>query len=100
MRRALPYPAVCLVLGLLLGWSPRLLHGPIAEKFNPHYIQGAVAVWAFYSARLLIGLWIGITGWPQRWYLRGPLVGFLTLLPVTFIPLASRACSHSARTAW
>ena len=49
-RRRVPltYPLVCLLLGLLLGWTPRLLHGPIAEKFNVNYIQGSVAVWAFY----------------------------------------------------
>jgi len=89
---ALPYPVVCLLLGLLLGWTPRLVHGPIAEKFNVHYIHGAVAVWAFYSARLLVGFWVGITTWPARWYLRGPLVGFLALLPVTIIPLAIPGC--------
>ena len=60
---ALPYPVVCVLLGLLLGWTPRLVHGPIAEKFNVHYIHGAVAVWAFYTARLLVaGLARAITG--------------------------------------
>ncbi len=88
----LPYPLVCLLLGLLLGWTPRLVHGPIAEKFNVHYIQGSVAVWAFYSARHLVGFLVGISAWPSRWYLRGPMVGFLTLLPVTFIPLAIPGC--------
>jgi hypothetical protein len=89
---SLPYPVVCLLLGLLLGWTPRLVHGPIAEKFNVHYIHGAVAVWAFYSARLLVGFWVGITAWPRRWYLRGPLVGFLAMLPVAIIPLAVPGC--------
>lgn len=90
--RTLPYPVVCLLLGLLLGWTPRLVHGPIAEKFNVHYIQGAIAVWAFYSARLLVGFWVGVTTWPARWYLRGPLVGFLAVLPVAIVPLAIPGC--------
>ncbi len=88
----LPYPLVCTLLGLALGWLPRLVHGPIPEKFNVFYIRGAIAVWAFYSARLLIGFMVGITRWPERWYLRGPLVGFLMLLPVTFIALATPGC--------
>ena len=85
----LPYPLVCTLLGLVLGWVPRFLHGPIPEKFNVLYIRGVIAVWAFYSARLLIGFMLGITRWPERWYLRGPLVGFLMMLPVTFVALAT-----------
>ena len=88
----LPYPLVCTLLGLVLGWVPRFLHGPIPEKFNVLYIRGVIAVWAFYSARLLIGFMLGITRWPERWYLRGPLVGFLMLLPVTFVALATPGC--------
>jgi hypothetical protein len=88
----LPYPVLCALLGLVLGWLPAQLHGPIAEKFNPHYIQGAVAVWAFYSARLLVGFFVGISLWPRRWYLRGPLVGALVMLPVTFLSLAMPEC--------
>jgi hypothetical protein len=90
----IPYPVLCLLLGLLLGWTPRLVHGPIAEKFNVHYIQGSVAVWAFYSARHMVGFLVGITAWPSRWYLRGPMIGFLTLLPVTFVPLAIPGCGR------
>ena len=61
----LPYPAVCIVLGLVLGWLPLLLHGPIHQKFDVLFIRGSVAVWAFYGARLSIGVWIGISNRPR-----------------------------------
>ena len=86
------YPLVCALLGAVLAWLPLLVHGPIAEKFNLLYIRGAVAVWGFYSARLLIGFMVGITTWPERWYLRGPLCGFLMMLPVGIIALATPGC--------
>ena len=90
-----PYALVCLGLGLLLGWLPLLFHGPIPEKFNVLYIQGSVAVWGFYGARCSIGLWVGLTGLPTRWYLRGPLCGFLALLPLTVISLAMPRCGFT-----
>ena len=94
MRKSLPlpYPIVCLLLGLVLGWLPWLLHGPIPLKFARLYIHGQIAVWAFYTARLSIGLWVGISAWPSRWYLRGPLCGFLAMLPVGLIALATPQC--------
>ena len=55
-------------------------------------IRGAVAVWAFYSARLLIGFLVGITSWPGRWFLRGPLCGVIAMFPVTVIALATPGC--------
>jgi hypothetical protein len=88
----LPYALVCTLLGLVVGWFPVLFHGPIPEKFNVHYIQGSIAVWAFSTARLSIGFWVGMTRWPPEWYVRGPLVGFLIMLPVTFITLATPGC--------
>ena len=88
----LPYPALCTLVGLVLGWLPVFLHGPIPQKFNVLYIRGAVAVWAFYSARLLIGFMVGITSWPGRWYLRGPLCGFLMMFPLTLVSLAMPGC--------
>jgi len=88
----LPYAALCAVLGVLVGWFPVLLHGPIPQKFNVLYIRGATAVWAFYTARLLIGFVVGITGWPRRWYLRGPLCGLLMMFPLTLISLAMPGC--------
>ncbi len=90
-----PYPVVCTLLGLGLGWMPVLFHGPIPEKFNVRYIQGAIAIWAFYSARLLVGFVVGVTRWPRPWYLRGPLFGFLSLLPVSLVVLAMPGCEFT-----
>lgn len=95
MRARLPYPLVCIALGLVLGWLPLLLHGPIPEKFNVLYIRGSIAVWAFYSARMLTGLLVGISNWPRAWYLRGPLCGFAALLPVSLISLATPGCGFT-----
>jgi len=61
-----PITLICMLLGLRLGWLPMLAHGPIAYKFNVLGIRGDIAVWAFYSARLLIGFLVGITRWPGR----------------------------------
>ena len=51
----MPYPVLCLLLGLVIGWIPYFLHGPIPEKFDLLYLKGAVGVWCWYMARLLIG---------------------------------------------
>ncbi|HVM98288.1 MAG TPA: hypothetical protein VMT89_17970 [Candidatus Acidoferrales bacterium] len=91
-RVRIPYPLLCALIGLPLGWIPRFLHGPIPEKFNVLYIKGAIAVWGWYTARMLIGLIIGITYWPERWYLRGPMIGFMTLFPLTLVSLATPTC--------
>ncbi|MFN8544158.1 MAG: hypothetical protein U0807_08125 [Candidatus Binatia bacterium] len=88
----MPYALLCTLLGLVAGWLPRLVHGPIPEKFDAFYLRGVIAVWAFYSARLTIGFMVGITRWPARWYLRGPLCGFLLMLPVGLIALATPGC--------
>jgi len=98
-RVSLPYPLVCTVLGLVLGWVPMFLHGPIPEKFDVLYMRGAIAVWAFYSARLLIGPLVGITSTPRLWYVRGPMCGFLMLLPVGLVALANPGC-RSACMFW
>lgn len=87
-----PYPLLCALLGVALGWWPALLHGPIPEKYNVLYIRGAVVVWAWYLARSLIGLLVGITHWPRQWWLRGPLCGVLMLLPLGIVSLATPAC--------
>lgn len=92
MLQRFPYPLVCAVLGLALGWLPMIFHGPIPEKYNIHYIRGAIAVWGWYVARALIGLLVGITSSPARWYLRGPLCGLLMLLPLGFVSLATPEC--------
>jgi hypothetical protein len=88
----LPYPLVCTLVGFLLGWIPMLLHGPIPEKFNIFYLHGSVAVWSWYTARLLVGFLVGITCWPSRWYLRGPLCGVLMMLPPGIMSLAVPTC--------
>ncbi len=92
MIRRLPYPLLCTLLGLAIGWLPILVHGPIPEKYNVLYIRGAVAVWGWYTARLLIGFVVGITRWPPYWYLRGPLVGFTMLFPLSLVSLATPGC--------
>ncbi|MBI3784807.1 MAG: hypothetical protein HY270_15545 [Deltaproteobacteria bacterium] len=88
----IPYAALCTLLGLTLGWLPMLVHGPIPEKYNVLYIHGAVAVWGWYTARLLIGFVVGITSWPPRWYIRGPLCGLMMLFPLSLVSLATPGC--------
>ncbi len=88
----LPYTLLCTLIGLVVGWFPMVFHGPIHQKFDLLYIRGAIAVWAFYSARLSIGFLVGNSAWPARWWLRGPLCGFLAMLPVGLIALATPGC--------
>ena len=89
MRR---YVLLCAVLGAVFGWFPRLVHGPIPEKFDPFGIKGTIAVWAFYAARLSIGFVVGIARWPSAWCLRGLLCGLIMMLPVGFFALATPTC--------
>ncbi len=91
-RDRVPYPLLCALIGLGLGWLPRLLHGPIPEKFNVLYIQGAMAIWVFYLPRLSIGLLVGISAWPQRWWLRGPLLGLLAMSGPGMLALGMPRC--------
>lgn len=95
LRQPAAYPILCTFLGLGLGWLPMLVHGPIPEKFNVLYIQGAIAIWAFYGARLSIGLWVGISVWPRPWWLRGPLAGAIAMLPPGLIALATPRCGFT-----
>lgn len=90
-----PYPLLCTLLGLALGWLPVLVHGPIPEKFNVLYIQGSVAIWAFYAPRLSIGLLVGISAWPRPWWQRGPLLGALAMLSPSLLALATPSCGFS-----
>jgi len=69
-----------------------VLHGPIPEKFDLLYIRGAIAVWAWYAARLMIGFLVGFSVWPRRWWVRGPLCGLLALLPPGLVALATPGC--------
>lgn len=88
----MPYVLVCTLLGLVLGWVPSFLHGPIPEKFDVFGLAGRWAVWDWYTARMLIGFLIGISTWPARWWLRGPLIGLLMLLPPGFISMSNPIC--------
>jgi hypothetical protein len=90
--RADRYLLLCVALGLVLGWVPLRLHGPIPEKFDVLYIRGAIAVWGWYLARMSIGFWVGAASWPRPWWIRGPLLGALALLPLTFVSLAMPGC--------
>lgn len=99
LRLRIPYALLCTLLGVLLGWLPMLIHGPIPEKYNILYIRGAVAVWGWYTARLLIGFVIGISRWPLYWYVRGPLCGFLMLLPLSLVSLATPGCGFPCMSA-
>jgi hypothetical protein len=87
-----PYPIVCAALGLALGWLPRLLHGPIPEKFDVLYIEGSFAVWGWYVARHSIGFLVGLVAWPRPWWLRGPLVGAFAIVPLAFVSLGMPGC--------
>ena len=80
--------AVCMVFG----WLPTFFHGPIREKFVVLYLDGDLMVWAWYSARMLIGFWVGVSVVPATWYLRGPLMGFLSMLPLGLVSLAVPNC--------
>jgi hypothetical protein len=91
-RSRLPYPLVCVAIGLLIGWLPMLVHGPIPYKFNVLGIRGDIAVWAWYLMRMLIGLAVGVTVLPRAWWLRGPLCGFLLMFPLTLVNLAVPGC--------
>jgi hypothetical protein len=41
---------------------------------------------------MLIGFWVGIGTWPAPWYLRGPLFGFLSMLPPALVALGVPNC--------
>jgi len=86
------YRLVCTALGLALGWLPMLVHGPIPWKYDRLGMRGAITVWGWYTARLLIGFMVGISTWPPRWYLRGPLCGLLMLFPLSIVSLSTPGC--------
>ena len=93
----IPYSAFCAVLGAVLGWTPMFFHGPIPEKWSYYYygqtpIDGATLVWAYYWARISIGVLVGFTGIPAAWYLRGPACGAFAMLPLGIVALANPLC--------
>jgi len=88
------YIVLCTLLGVVLGWLPFFLHGPSADKYSILHMNGPVAVWAWYVARMLIGLYVGVAGVPRSWYLRGPLCGFVSMFPLTIVSLATPGCGE------
>jgi hypothetical protein len=86
------YRVVCAFTGFVAAWLPFFLHGPIPEKLDRVRLNGAIAVWGYYVARLLIGFVVGAATWPQPWWLRGPFFGALLMLPVGTIALATPGC--------
>ena len=77
---------------MVLGWLPRLVHGPIPQKFDLFYLRGSFVVWAWYTSRMLVGFWVGVARWPERWWLRGPLCGVLVMLPLGCVSLGTPGC--------
>ncbi len=86
------YLLLCSVVGVVLGWLPPLVHGPIPEKWDVFYVNGSVLVWAFYLDRMLIGFLVGATVWPRAWYLRGVTSAVIAMGPLGFVSLANRYC--------
>lgn len=91
-RVRLPYPLLCTLLGLALGWIPALIHGPIPQKYDVLYIKGSIVVWGWYVARSAIGFLVGVTRWPEPWWLRGALCGAVMLVPLSFVSLGTPGC--------
>jgi hypothetical protein len=91
-RSRLSYIALCVAVGVPLAWVPPFFHGPIHEKFDFFYLDGAIMVWGWYLARMLVGLLVGITSFPPQWFLRGPLCGLLALVPLGFVSLGIPGC--------
>ncbi len=94
MLRRIPYPLLCTAIGAALAPLPVLVHGPIAEKWSLFYLNGDIMVWGWYTARLSIGLLVGITAVPRAWWLRGPLVGALAMFPLGFVSLGNAYCGE------
>jgi hypothetical protein len=84
---------ICVAVGLVLGWIPTLFQGPDPQKFDIYYLYGDVAVWSFYFSRMLIGIVVGVSVWPRRWYVRGPVCGALLTAPPGIFALATPGCS-------
>lgn len=86
------YIVLCALVGLALSWVPAYLHGPIREKWDYYYLDGSWAVWTWYLARAAVGAFVGLTVWPARWWIRGPLIGALLLLPPCMMSMANPLC--------
>ena len=89
---AIKWYGLAYMAGLVLGWLPALVHGPIPAKWDVHGVRGDILVWGYYVARMSIGLWVGISSTPARWFLRGPLCGALAMIPLGFVGLSNPLC--------
>jgi len=85
--------------GFIAAWLPFFLHGPIPEKLDRVRINGALAVWGWFVARMLIGVVVGTTTWPRIVWVRGALFGFLMMLPTGIISLATPGCGPECMAA-
>jgi hypothetical protein len=92
------YRVVATAAGLVAAWIPWVLHGPIPEKLDRVRLNGAIVVWGFYVARLLIGFVVATTTWPRAWWLRGPLFGVLVMLPCSLFALGTPGCGPTCMT--
>lgn len=92
-RASISYVLLCGGIGLVLGWLPMLVHGPIPEKWTYFSIDGHVLVWGYYLARLSIGVLVGISVVPRLWYLRGPVCGAIAMIPLGFVALGNPLCA-------
>jgi hypothetical protein len=92
MSMAARYRLVATLTGLAAAWVPYVLHGPIPAKLDRVRLNGAIVVWAWYAARMLIGFVVACTTWPPAWWIRGPLFGVLVLLPCGLFSLGTPGC--------
>lgn len=86
------YRVVATCTGIVATVIPYVLHGPIPEKLDRVRLNGAIVVWAYYVARMLIGFVVATTSWPPAWWIRGPLFGFLVMLPCGLFALGTPGC--------
>ena len=86
------YRLVATLTGLVAAWIPWVLHGPIPAKLDRVRLNGAIVVWGWYVARMLIGFVVGCTTWPRIWCLRGALFGVLIMLPCGLFSLGTPGC--------
>ena len=92
MSASARYRLVATLTGLVAAWIPYFLHGPIPEKLDRVRLNGAIVVWGWYVARMLIGFVVGSTTWPSPWWIRGPLFGVLIMLPCGLVSLGTPGC--------
>lgn len=98
MSPAARFRLTATLVGLVAAWIPYLLHGPVPEKLDRVRLNGAIVVWGFYVGRSLIGFVVGVATWPEAWWLRGPLLGVLVMLPCGLFALGTPGCGARCMT--